>query len=136
MKQEDLYIGESGKSPAQFAADFAEVVKKYGFVINNSGTMDMGKTFTEHGAEVNDTFDLHMIQICKPAKAAKSLSANPERAILMPKFVMAFSKGSKTQLRFLSYNGDDIGTVVDDEVFPGSLAESFQKIRDMIDEAK
>ncbi len=31
----------------------------------------------------------------KPTKADKSLAANPERAILMPKFVMVFSKVGK-----------------------------------------
>ena len=45
----------------------------------------------------------HMIQICKPEKAAKSLAANPERAVLMPKFVMAFSNGGTTQLPVLQH---------------------------------
>ncbi|MDG4474776.1 DUF302 domain-containing protein [Thiovibrio frasassiensis] len=136
MKQEDLYLAETGKSPAEFARDFAEVVTKYGFIINNADTMDMGKTFRAHGAQAGQDFDLHMIQICKPEKAAKSLAANPERSVLMPKFVMAFSKEGKTQLRFLSYNTEDISLIVADAVFPGSLAESFQKIREMIDEAR
>jgi len=136
MQQEDLYRAETSKSPADFARDFDRVAGKYGFIINNAETMDMGKTFRAHGAEAGADFDLHMIQICKPEKAAKSLAANPERAVLMPKFVMAFSKGGTTQLRFLSYSGGDIGAVVADEVFPGSLVESFRKIREMIDEAR
>lgn len=136
MKQEDLYLAETSKSPADFARDFNRVVGKYGFVINNADTMDMGKTFWAHGADAGADFDLHMIQICKPEKAAKSLAENPERAVLMPKFVMAFSKGGKTQLRFLSYNGEDVSAVVAAEVFPDSLAGSFQKIREMINEAK
>ena len=136
MQQEDLYVAETGKSPADFARDFDRVAGKYGFIINNAETMDMGKTFRAHGAEAGADFDLHMIQICKPEKAAQSLAANPERAVLMPKFVMAVSKVGTTQLRFLSYNGGDISAVVADEVFPGSLAESFQKIREMIDEAR
>lgn len=136
MEQEDLYSAETSKSPADFARDFGGVAGKYGFIINNPDTMDMGKTFRAHGAEAGADFDLHMIQICKPEKAAKSLTANPERAVLMPKFVMAFSKGGKTQLRFLRYNPVDIGAVVNDAVFPASLVESFHKIREMIDEAR
>ncbi len=136
MNREDLFVAETEKSPAQFASDFARVLDRHGFVINNRESMDMGRTFRVHGAEVADGFDLHMIQVCKPEKAAKSLGANPERAVLMPKFVMAFSRGGKTQLRFLSYNESDIAAVVDDRVFPGSLAESFQKIREMIAEAQ
>lgn len=136
MDHNDLYRAETRKSPATFASDFAGVLKKYGFIINNADTMDMGKTFRAHGADAGEGFDLHMIQVCKPEKASQSLAANPERAILMPKFVMAFSKGGKTQLRFMSYSGADISAMVDDLVFPGSLAESFQKIREMIDEAR
>ena len=135
MRKDDLYSAETVKTPAQFARDFGEVVSKYGFIIANGDHMDMAKTFTAHGAQVGEGFDLHMIQLCKPEKASKSLSGNPERAILMPKFVMVFSRAGKTQVRFLSYNGDDIAAMVDDPVFPGSLAETFAKIRSMIDEA-
>jgi len=78
--------------------------------------------------------DLHAL--CKPEKAAKSLSANPERAILMPKFIMTFTKHGKTQIRFLSFSEDNIRSVVDDDVFPASLAETYKKIHDMIEEAK
>lgn len=136
MDRNDLYATESSKTPAQFAKDFEAVCNTYDFIVNNRDTMDMGKTFTAHGGEVGADFDLHMIQVCKPAKASKSLSANPERSILMPKFVMAFSKEGKTQIRYLSYGEADIRAVVDDDVFPGSLAETFAKIRAMIDEAK
>ena len=95
-----LYATESKKTTYQFAMDFGEIVKKYGFVIHNESTMDMAHTFGQHGAEVAKEFDLHMIQICKPEKASKSLQANPERAILMPKYVMTFSKEGNTQIRF------------------------------------
>ena len=136
MQQGDLYVAETTKSPADFARDFERVAGKYGFIINNAETMDMGKTFRAHGAEAGPDFDLHMIQICKPEKAAQSLAANPERALLMPKFVMAFSKGNTTQLRFLRYSGDNIRAVVDDEQFPASLTETYKKIIEMIEEAR
>ena len=136
-RNEDLYTAESEKSVAQFAADFNETVKKYDFVVNNFDTMDMKKTFREHGGEVPDDFDLHMMQVCKPTKADKSLTMNPERSILMPKFVMAFSKEGKTQIRYLSYSAADITEMVpDDPKFPESLAQTFSKIQSMIDEAK
>jgi uncharacterized protein (DUF302 family) len=135
MDRANIYIAETGKSVAKFASDFTSVVQKYGFIVNNVDTMNMAENFVSHGAEVGDGFDLHMIQVCKPAKAAPSLSGNPERSVLMPKFVMAFSKNGKTQIRYLSYSEADIRAVVDDDVFPGALAESFAKIRSMIDEA-
>ena len=131
-----LYGTESAKSISQFAVDFGEVVRRYDFVIHNESTMDMAHSFGQHGAEVAKEFDLHMIQICKPEKAAKSLQANPERAILMPKYVMIFTKEGKTQIRFFYFSQDNIRAMVDDDMFPGSLDETYKKIIAMIDEAK
>jgi uncharacterized protein (DUF302 family) len=136
MKRDNLFATETGKSNMQFVKDLGSVVKKYGFIIHNEEKMAMAHSFGEHGAEVAEGFDLHMIQICKPEKAAKSLSANPERAVLMPKFIMTFTQNGKTQIRFLSYSGDNIRAVVDDEQFPASLAETYKKIIEMIEEAK
>lgn len=136
-RQRDLYATESDKGVEQFVNDFAAVVRKYDFVINNPDTMNMRETFRRHGGEVPDSFDLHMIQVCKPTKADKSLTFNPERAVLMPKFVMVFSQGGKTQIRYLSYGPEDIAEIVpNDPAFPDSLAETFAKIRAMIDEAR
>ncbi len=136
-RNENLYQAETTKGAAQFARDFEAVCKKSAFVVNNLDTMDMKQTFTAHGGVVPDDFDLHMMQVCKPTKADKSLTANPERAILMPKFVMFFSKEGKTQIRYMSYSAADIAEMVPgDAKFPESLAETVAKIRSMIDEAK
>jgi uncharacterized protein (DUF302 family) len=136
MRRDNLFATESGKSNTQFVKDLGVVVKKYGFIIHNEEKMEMAHSFGKHGAEVAEGFDLHMIQICKPEKAAQSLSANPERAVLMPKFIMTFTRNGKTQIRFLSFSADNIRAVVDDEQFPVSLAETYAKIIEMIEEAK
>lgn len=136
MKRDNVYSTETSKNNVQFVRDLGAVVKKYGFIVHNEDKMEMAHSFGAHGAEVAEDFDLHMIQICKPEKAAKSLSMNPERAILMPKFIMTFTQEGKTQIRFLSYSEDNIKAVVDDDQFPGSLAETYTKIIEMIDEAK
>ena len=133
--RDHVYRAETDKSPAAFAADFKEVLAKNGFIIGNEAAMDMKKTFTEHGAEVGEDFDLHMIHVCKPAKSAKSLNANPERAILMPKFVMVFSRDGKTQIRYHHYSEETIAETVDDPVYPGSLAQTYRKIIAMIEES-
>ena len=136
-RSENLYQGETTKNVAQFAHDFEAICKKYAFVVNNIDNMNMKQTFGAHGGVVPDDFDLHMMQVCKPTKADKSLTANPERAILMPKFVMVFSRDGKTQIRYMSYSAADIAEMVPgDPKFPESLAETFAKIRSMIDEAK
>jgi len=136
-RNDDLYCVESEKSVVQFVADFGETVKKYAFVIGNPTTMNMKETFDEHGGKVHKDFDLHMMQVCKPTKADASLTANPERSILIPKFVMVFSKDGKTQIRYMSFSLPDIAELVqDDPKFPKSLVQTFDKIRSMIDEAR
>ena len=136
MKRDNLFATETGKNIQQFVADLGQAAQKYGFIIHNEDKMEMARSFGAHGVEVAEGFDLHMIQVCKPEKAAKSLSMNPERAILMPKFIMTFTRDGKTQIRFLRYSEDNIRSVVDDEVFPASLAETYDKIVAMIEEAK
>jgi uncharacterized protein (DUF302 family) len=136
MLPDNLYRTESEKSTGRFVRDLFRVVEKNGFVIHNETTMDMAHSFGKHGAEVAAGFDLHMIQVCKPEKAAKSLSMNPERAVLMPKFIMAFSRNGRTQIRFLRYSRDNIRNIVDDDDFPASLAETYAKIVSMIEESR
>ncbi len=134
---ETIYSVESEKSVSRFVKDFATIAESNNFVINNKSTMNMKETFSSHGGSVPENFDLHMMQICKPTKADKSLTANPERAILMPKFVHVFSKESKTQVRYLGFTPDYITELVPgDDKFPESLEQTYTKIRSMIDEAK
>ena len=136
MQHDNLFVTETTKNNAQFVNDLGEAAKKYGFIIHNEDKMEMAHAFGNHGIEVAESFDLHMIQLCKPEKAAKSLSANPERAILMPKFIMTFTKNNKTQIRFLRFSEENIKNVVNDDIFPGSLAETYKAIENIIEEAK
>ncbi len=63
------------------------------------------------------------------------MSNNPERAVLMPKFVMAFTQNGKTQVRMLKYGRELIAELVDDAEFPASLEETFNSMIAAIDEA-
>ncbi len=130
-----VYRAESSKSIEQFVADFTGLVKSKGFSIHNDGKMAMKDVFSAHGQEVAENFDLHMIQLCKPEKAAKSLSANPERSVLMPKFIMVFTRNGKTQVRMLKYGRDLITELIDDTAFPASLEETFTNLISFIDAA-
>jgi uncharacterized protein (DUF302 family) len=136
-RNENLYAAESEKSVSRFVADFSAVVRANKFVINNHDTMNMKETFHQHGGKVPGDFDLHMMQVCKPTKADKSLTFNQERAILMPKFIHVFSKENKTQVRYMRYTPEQISAMVpDDPHFPESLAQTFEKICTMIEAAK
>jgi hypothetical protein len=131
-----IYRSQTDKPIARFVDDLDQAARARGFLIHNEETMEMAHTFGRHGAHVAENFDLHMIQICKPAKAAQSLGKNPERAVLMPKFVMTFSDAGATQIRFLHYRPETVRCLVDDAEFPDSLAASFAEIITLIDEAR
>ena len=131
-----LYRSETEKPVSQFVRDLSREAKGRGFLIHNEDKMEMAHTFGQHGVEVAEDFDLHMIQICKPQKAAKSLGKNPERAVLMPKFIITFSRDNSTQIRFQHYSREAVASLVDDEEFPESLLKSFEEILEMIEAAK
>lgn len=136
MQQDNLYTAETVKPLNQFVEDFAKIAEENQFIIHNRDKMNMKNTFQSHGESVPEEFDLHMMQICKPPKASKSLIANVERSILIPKFVHIFSQDQKTQIRFLSYSKEEIAVLVpEDEKFPESLEQTILKIRSMINEA-
>lgn len=128
-----VYRAESDKRVEQFAADFIALVTAKGFTVHNEGKMAMKEVFSAHGQDMVEGFDLHMIQLCKPEKASKSLSVNPERSVLMPKFIMVFSKDGKTQVRMLRYGKELIAELVDDAAFPASLEETFDTLTRFID---
>ncbi|MGD9019880.1 MAG: DUF302 domain-containing protein [Desulfuromonadales bacterium] len=131
-----IYQSQTTKPIDRFVDDLDQAARARGFLIHNKETMAMAHTFGRHGAHVAEDFDLHMIQICKPEKACKSLSKNPERAVLMPKFVMTFSHSGATQIRFLHYRPETVRDLIDDVEFPESLAASFAEIIDVIEEAR
>lgn len=135
MQWAELYQKETEKPLSQFIKDLKSAGKMRGFVIHNESGMEMAHTFGAHGVDVAQGFDLHMIQICKPEKAAASLQANLERAILMPKFIMVFTGDGKTQVRFLIYNRPMVETLVGEPAFADSLVESYTAICSMIDGA-
>jgi len=132
MQWAELYRQETDKPLKQFVKDFKSAGNIRGFIIHNESGMEMTHTFGAHGVQVGQAFDLHMIQICKPEKAAASLQANLERAALMPKFVMAFTSDKKTQVRFLIYSRPMIEALTGDAAFADSLVESYDAIRNMI----
>ena len=136
MKKDDVFMTETTKGNSDFVKDLEVIAQKNGFIFHNEAKMEMAHTFGAHGVDVAEDFDLHMIQLCKPEKAAKSLSANPERAILMPKFIMTYTVDGMTQIRFLRFSEENIRNVVDDDQFPASLTETYQKIVAMIEEAR
>ncbi|SHJ44577.1 protein of unknown function DUF302 [Malonomonas rubra DSM 5091] len=130
-----IYHAETSKPVDQFIKDFAVAADKRGFLIHNEDKMEMAHTFGKHGVEVAEGFDMHMVQVCKPNKAAMTLSKNPERCVLLPKFVFVFTKDGTTAVRMLRFSAERVAELIDDAEFPNSVVESFNTIIAMIEEA-
>ncbi|AJY71391.1 hypothetical protein RW64_18470 [Geobacter sulfurreducens] len=136
MHWAELYQSTTDKPLGEFVAALAQAGRRRGFVIHNEEKMEMAHTFGSHGVAVGEGFDLHMIQVCKPEKAAMSLQKNPERAALMPKFITTFTRDGETLIRMLRYRRPMIEALVDDREFAASIEESFDAITAMIEEAR
>ena len=78
----------------------------------------MVRHFGHQGVALAEDFDLHMVQVCSPKKAAQSLSENLERAVLLPQFIVVFTQNHKTQIRMLRYGRELVAELVDDADFP------------------
>lgn len=46
---------------------------------------------------------------------------NLERAVLLPKYIVVFSKENKTQVRMLQFSNALVAELVDDAAFPKSM---------------
>ncbi len=130
-----LVCRETEKSVEEVIASLQAVSNNTGFMIHNEDKMEMANTFGSHGVEVAEGFDLHMIQICNPEKAATSLQKNPERAALIPKFVTIFTQNGKTQVRLLRLNPAMIEDLVQDKEFANSSAKNYDLIIELLDKA-
>jgi uncharacterized protein (DUF302 family) len=137
MNPAEIYRAQSSKPLDSFVADLEKAAVKRGFSIHNRDIMAMAEIYREHKVPMPEEFDLHMIQICKPDKSSQSFQTNIERAPLMPKFVMAFSREGATEVRFLYYSKELIAALIPgDATFPESLEQTYAVIRAMIDEAR
>lgn len=114
----DVFHAETDKSIADFIKDLGKSMAMYGFMIHNDDKTEMVHHFGHHGVELAEGFDLRMVQVCAPKKSAQSLVENLERAVLLPKFIVVFSKNNKTQVRMLRIYRELVAELVDDAEFP------------------
>jgi hypothetical protein len=118
-----VFHGQTEKSVAAFISDLSRSMTMHGFMIHNEDRMEMVHHFGHHGVQLAADFDLHMVQVCAPKRSAQSLQTNLERAVLLPKFIVVFSKDGKTQVRMLRFGQELMSELVDDEDFPSQNAE-------------
>lgn len=130
-----LVSRETDKSVEEVIAGLLVASNGTGFMIHNEDKMEMSNTFGSHGVEVAEGFDLHMVQICNPEKAAPSLEKNHERAALIPKFVTIFSQNGKTQVRLLRLEPALIEALIQDKDFAASSSKNYDAIITLVDKA-
>jgi len=130
-----LVSRETEKSVEDVIAGLLAVSVGTGFMVHNEDKMEMANTFGSHGVEVAEGFDLHMVQICNPEKAAPSLQKNHERAALIPKFVTVFSQNGKTQIRLLRLEPALIEELIQDKDFAASSSKNYDAIIALVDKA-
>jgi uncharacterized protein (DUF302 family) len=135
MSWAQIYQTATDKPLDDFVAALGEAGHRRGFVVHNDGRTELAHTFATHGVTVANGFDLQLIQLCKPDKAAASLQYNPERAALMPKFIATFTRDGRTEVRMLRYHRAMIEALIDDRIFGASLQESYDTLVAMIEEA-
>ncbi|MDX2494365.1 MAG: DUF302 domain-containing protein [Desulfuromusa sp.] len=114
----DVFRTETEKSIVDFIKSLGKSMAMHGFIIHNEEKMEMVRHFGHQGVALADGFDLHMVQVCAPKKAAQSLTENLERAVFLPQFIVVFSKNRKTQVRMLRFGSELVAELVDDADFP------------------
>ncbi|WP_321365931.1 DUF302 domain-containing protein [uncultured Desulfuromusa sp.] len=114
----EVFRAQTQKDIPSFIKDLGKAMAMQGFMIHNEDRMEMVHHFGHHGVELAEGFDLHMIQVCAPKKTAQSLMENLERAVLLPRYIVVFSKENKTQVRMLQFSNELVAELVDDEQFP------------------
>jgi len=113
-----VFRAETNKSIIGFIKDLGKSMAMQGFIIHNEEKTELIHHFGHHGLELAEGFDLNMVQVCSPKKSAQSMTENLERAVLLPKFIVVFSKSGKTQVRMLLLGQELVAELVDDAEFP------------------
>ncbi len=79
--------------------------------------MEMARPFGHHGVDLSTDFDLHMVQVCALEQSAHSIPANLERAVLLLRFIVVFSRDDVTQVRMLRLGQKLVQELIDDDEF-------------------
>ncbi len=131
----DIFRATTDKTVTAFIKALGKTMAMRSFVIHNEEKMEMVHHFGHQGVALAEDFDLHMVQVCSPKKAARSLSENLERAVLLPQFIVVFTQDETTQVRMLRYGRELVAELVDDRDFPEINAANCESLIAAIHEA-
>lgn len=104
MADVSIYRNSSNKPFEVLIEDLKQAVSAAGFSVHHLDKADLVDFYRNQGVVMPDNYRHAMIQMCKPENSGKSLPANPERSVFVQKFFSVYSKGDKTEIRFLIYS--------------------------------
>ena len=118
MEDVKIFRNSSDKSFDVFLADLVTAAEAEGFSVHHRDKSDLVAFYRSQGVEMPAGYKHAMIQICKPENSGKALPPNPERSVFVQKFFSVYSKGGKTEVRFLGYSAKLISDLLGHNEFP------------------
>ena len=142
MADVSIYRNSSDKSFEVLIEDLKNAIVAAGFSVHHLDRSDLVAFYRNQGVSMPENYRHAMIQMCKPENSGKSLPANPERSVFVQKFFSVYSKGEKTEIRFLIYSpeliinllGDDEGiTEPSNKGFAQNMTNAFGAMKKIAD---
>ncbi len=142
MADVSIYRNSSDKSFEVLIEDLKKAIAASGFSVHHLDKSDLVAFYRNQGVSMPEHYQHAMIQMCKPANSGKALPANPERSVFVQKFFSVYSKGGKTEIRFLIYSpelmisllGDDEGMAEpSNQDFAQNMTNAFGAMKKIAD---
>jgi hypothetical protein len=144
MSDVKIFRNSTDKPLDTFVADLSKTVEKRGFALYHQDKADLTAFYRNNGVELPANYKHVILQVCKPQQSGGSLLLNPERSVFVQKFIFAYSKGEKTEVRFLGFSGKLIADLLghscfengpSDDAFGERMEGTFAAMQEMVAEA-
>ncbi|MFO7765881.1 MAG: hypothetical protein R6V33_05560 [Pelovirga sp.] len=125
MSDVSIYRNSSAKPFDVLVDDLKKAVIASGFTVHHLDKSDLVAFYRDQGISMPDNYRHAMIQMCKPENSGRSVPANPERSVFVQKFFSVYSKGDKTEIRFLIYSPELIVNLLEEVETEGPSNKDF-----------
>ena len=112
MKDVTIFKSSSDKPFDTFITDLTKEIEAKGFSVPHQEKSNLVDFYQNAGFTLPTNYRHVMLQVCKPEVSSKSLNANPERSVFVQKFIFVYTKGEKTEIRFLCYSNELIAELL------------------------
>jgi len=125
MADVEIFKNSTEKPFETFLEDLTREIEAEGFSIQNRERSDLIAFYRGEGIDLPNDYKHIVLQICKPEKSGKSLSANPERCVFVQKFIFVYNQGGKTEIRFLGFSANLVGDLLGHNEFAGGPSDDM-----------